>query len=161
MPGAGAASPAGWDTRHVPTAYCNTNAPEPWTFCGLLPGREDFTEGRRAGGCEDIVLSSFCVSSLLLGAAAEHFPAEREAMRLMSPICDSLSHPLPGGQRCLCLRGLTAVSEGWRLGSQVPFPALSLGARRTEDPSKHPALGGDAGGGCGGSRSLRDGIFSN
>lgn len=42
----------------------------------------------------------------------EHFPAEHEAMQLMSPICDSLSHPLPDGQCCLCLHGLKVNSEG-------------------------------------------------
>lgn len=63
------------------------------TFYGLLPSREDFTERRRAVGCKDFVLSSLCVSSLLLSTAAEHFPAEHGAMQLMSPICDSLSSP--------------------------------------------------------------------
>ena len=63
-------------------------------------------------------------------------------MRLMSPICDSVSHPLPGGQCCLCLHGLEVGSEGWGSGLQVPYPALFLSSCRTEDPSKHPALRG-------------------
>lgn len=102
---------------------------------------EDIRERRRAVSSKDFALSSLHVSSLLLSTAAEHFPAEHEAMRLMSPICDSLSHPLPGGQCCLCLHGLKVLGEGWRLGSQVLYPAPLLSAWRAEDPSKHPALG--------------------
>lgn len=100
-------------------------------FYGFLPSREDFA-GRRAGECKDFVLSSLRASSFLLSAAAEHFPAEHEAMRLMSPICDSLSHPLPGGQHCLCLHGLKAVREGGHSGLQVctqPFCVVLVGQK--------------------------------
>lgn len=63
---------------------------------------------------KDFALSAFHAPSPLLTAASEHFPAEHEAMRLMSPICASLAHPFPGGQRCVCLKVPTAlsVSEG-------------------------------------------------
>lgn len=84
------------------------------------------------------MLSSLRASSFLLSAAAEHFPAEHEAMRLMSPICDSLSHPLPGGQRCLCLHGLNVVREERTFGLAGPYPALLCGACGTEEPPEHP-----------------------
>lgn len=143
MPGANAASPPAlslWHLRHFPAVYCSTNTPVMLHFMDFNPA-EDIRERRRAVSCKDFALSSLHVSSLLLSTAAQHFPAEHEAMRLMSPICDSLSHPLPGGQCCLCLHGLKVLGEGWRLGFQVLYPAPLLSACRAEDPSKRPALG--------------------
>lgn len=74
------------------------------TFYGLLPSRV-FSGEERAVSCKDFALSSLHVSSLLLSTAAELFPAEHEAMRLMSPICDSLSliPSLVGSAVCACL----------------------------------------------------------
>lgn len=113
MPGASAAPPPVlplWHLRHFPAVYCSTNTPVLLHFMDFYPA-EDIRERRRAVSCKDFALSSFHVSSLLLSTAAELFPAEHEAMRLMSPICDSLPHPLPGGQCCLCLHGLKVLSE--------------------------------------------------
>lgn len=143
MPGASAASPpvfSLWHLRHFPAVYCSTNTPVLLHFMDFYPA-EDIRERSRAVSCKDFSLSSLHVSSLLLTTAAEHFPAEHEAMRLMSPICDSLSHPLPGGQCCLCLHGLKVLSEGWCLGCQVLYPAPLLSACRAEDPLERPVLG--------------------
>lgn len=91
------------------------------TFYGLLPSR-GYQGEERGSKLQDFALSSFHVSRLLLSTAAEHFPAEHEAMRLMSPICDSLSHPLPGGQCCLCLHGLKVLSRDDDVSVPVPSP---------------------------------------
>lgn len=143
MPGNSAASPpvfSLWHLRHFPAFYCSTNTPVLLHFTDFYPA-EDIRKRRRAVSCKDFALSFLHVSSLLLSTAAEHFPAEHEAMRLMSPICDSLSHPLPGGQCCLCLHGLKVLSERWCSGFQLLYPAPLLSACRAEEPSEHPVLG--------------------